>query len=243
MFRYFLHSPKITSLIHSEGIESTPCISKDGGKIAYAKRDAIFIVDVYNAVQYGRYCSWERAAIGDHPKYPDFSPDGNKIVFESDGRIKVVDINTGEVERLTLGSPTSSPRRTPSWSPDGHYIVYSIRDDSRPLKQYDLYIMSTGILGISIKLTDTPDYDEFRPKFSPDGRYIAYERFKAARHSDPAEIRLIEFDVTHGTIVSDRKITEVSPPRSGWKFVYGDFPDTPTPSWFTCNQLVIFNRS
>gem|GEM_PF-3582001 len=228
-------------LFTQEGIESTPCISKDGGKIAYAKRDAIFIVDVYSAVQYGRYCSWERVAIGDYPEDPDFSPDGNKIVFESDGRIKVVDINTGEVERLTLGSPTSFHRRTPSWSPDGHYIVYSIRDDSRPLKQYDLYIMSTGMLGIGIELTDTPDYDEFRPKFSPDGGYIAYERFKAGGDSYPAEIRLIEFDVTHGTIVSDRKITEVSPPRSGWKFMYGDLSNTPAPSWFTCNQLVIFN--
>jgi len=50
---------------------------------------------------------------------PDWSPNGNKVVF-SNGNIIIVDINTREINQLTNHGSDFFP----SWSPDGNRISF-----------------------------------------------------------------------------------------------------------------------
>ena len=99
--------------------------------------------------------------------HPNFSPDDSRLVYMSDGEIKVVAIETGKVTNLT-NSPTAD--MCPHWSNDGMSIVFDSRRDD---PNRDLYVM--GIDGTGVRrLTDKPSQQDKCPVFSPDGSHITY---------------------------------------------------------------------
>jgi len=118
---------------------------------------------------------------------PKFSPDGKKIVFTSD--------RTG-AENLWLSDPDgSNPKAltqgrnqrfvSPSWSPDGQYIVASRAGDLTDTPSLWIYNRDGGT-GVQIGPPnpplpgpESPDPPKPRPTkegavFSPDGRYLYY---------------------------------------------------------------------
>jgi serine/threonine protein kinase len=101
---------------------------------------------------------------------PRFSPDGQRIAFESnrDGYSEIwagARDGSGPAQLTTLKSPrTGSPR----WSPDGKRIVF----DSLASGNNDIWIVgSEG--GPAQQLTTEPS-DDARPSFSRDGRWIYF---------------------------------------------------------------------
>jgi Tol biopolymer transport system component len=102
---------------------------------------------------------------------PDWSPDGSRIVFESDrtggGDLYVMDADGSDVRRLTR-DPREDSR--PAFSPDGRWIAFSrgTRDD------LGLYVMRAGGGGAR-RLVD----GGFRATWSPDGRWLAYDRLNS----------------------------------------------------------------
>jgi TolB protein len=106
-----------------------------------------------------------RAILGN----PDWSPEGDRIVFSSNQRqghqIYVVDVASGEEKRV---SPVGGCE--PRFSPDGRKIVYVGR---RPRKEESRILEHDLATGEERVLVDWPalNYD---PAWSPDGSEIAF---------------------------------------------------------------------
>ena len=112
--------------------------------------------------------------------YPSPSPDGKKILFESDrtgtSELYVMDLDGTNLKRLTNNAEHDN---SPKWSPDGRQIVFArdLADNS------EIFIINSD--GSNEKrLTDTPG-DDSHPNFSPDGKRII---FNSARTSPDLKI-------------------------------------------------------
>jgi len=109
------------------------------------------------------------------PRFASYSPDGSKAVFESLGRLWIKNASGGDARRL---SSDRSDRRElfPSWSRDGRSIVFVSWSDT------DLAAIRTVSAsgGAERKLTSEPGHYR-RPRFSPDGNTIVYEKGSGGR--------------------------------------------------------------
>jgi hypothetical protein len=92
---------------------------------------------------------------------PEWSPDGTRMIFETNTGIGI--INLDGTERAQIG-----PGRFPSWSPDGSRIVFS---DPSSLHVYTMKPNGTEMT----QLTFGDPNDQY-PSFSPDGKKIVFAR-------------------------------------------------------------------
>lgn len=111
---------------------------------------------------------------------PRYSPDGRKIVFESnrDGSVElyIMDADGGNVRRLTFSPARGHGNSAANFSPGGDQIVYqSTRDGNFEI--YKINVDGTG----DTRLTNNPAEDSL-PAWSPDGSKIAF----SSRQQDPA---------------------------------------------------------
>ncbi|MBV8810974.1 MAG: S9 family peptidase [Acidobacteriaceae bacterium] len=101
-----------------------------------------------------------------------WSPDGEQIVFTSDisGRLNLwkVRASGGWPIQLTQSDDVQSGA---AWSPDGKWIVY--QQDHAGNELYDLYAIP-GDGGEPVNLTNTPEIREQDPRWSHDGKTIAF---------------------------------------------------------------------
>jgi dipeptidyl aminopeptidase/acylaminoacyl peptidase len=110
-------------------------------------------------------------------RYPDWSPDGSQLVFESDRSgnwdLYVMLSIGGAATRIT--ADTSYDARA-SWSPDGGQIAFeSDRSLDSGLAAYpmcDLFVIPAAG-GSATQITTWPKYDE-RPDWSPDGTQLVF---------------------------------------------------------------------
>jgi TolB protein len=108
---------------------------------------------------------------------PAWSPDGNRIVFATEGvelkplnwqgrsELWVADVTTAESGLLSEGDAVQ-----PSWSPGGHRIAYTAR--WKDPTQMDIRTIPAGG-GESVAVTDDVATD-WSPVWSPDGRFIFF---------------------------------------------------------------------
>jgi Tol biopolymer transport system component/DNA-binding winged helix-turn-helix (wHTH) protein len=101
---------------------------------------------------------------------PNFSPDGKKIVFESNrlgySDIWYCDSDGSNCAQLTSMYGTAGTAR---WSPDGHYVVF----ESQSQHYYQIYVVE--VPGGRPRLVPTfPDADNGAPNWSRDGKWIYF---------------------------------------------------------------------
>lgn len=166
--------------------------SPDCTKIAYTGWTARYISAFYVASVDGS----DRVMVLDHGAgAPAWSPDGTKIAFHQgsgkwvDGdpvsHIFVVNADGSGMTQLTDGDFRD---RSPSWSPDGKRIAFA-REDLHNQHHYqnydDAFIALMDPDGRNITELTRGDYADHSPAWSPDGRWIAYDRNQDLWIMDP----------------------------------------------------------
>jgi Tol biopolymer transport system component len=157
------------------GDSRNPAFSPDGGRLAYDRADPqrgkrdVWILDLRRGVS-SRFTFDADSAFA-----PLWSPDGKQIVYTV-GNDLFVKPSEGlgegkqllKAEGLTLAC---------DWSRDGKYIAYSSQGKDTG---FDIWILPTFGDRKPIPFVKTP-FGEFRPVFSPDGRFLAYQSNESGR--------------------------------------------------------------
>jgi len=108
---------------------------------------------------------------------PTFSPDGDQIAFVSDRsgnpQVHILEISTGKTQRLTRLNWCDSP----SWSPNGDWIVFSGRANARD--PMDIFLVD--VTGSQIRQLTHAEGTNEDPSWSPDGRFIAFSTTRDKR--------------------------------------------------------------
>lgn len=196
VMRFDVTSGEIKQLTQSEGGGIRPLISPDGKQLVYLSRyETETGVRVRN-LETGadRMIAWpiqrDAQEIGRLPSrdyYPNhaFTPDSSALIIHTGGKIRRLDITTGEMTNipftadvaLDIGPDLTKPYRVdegpvtativhdPMRSPDGSKVAASVLTK--------IYIMDSED-GAAPKRLTKGDAWEFKPTWSPDGRWIAY---------------------------------------------------------------------
>ena len=104
------------------------------------------------------------------PRFAEISPDGRSLVFESLGKLYIRNQRNGRVRALTE-LPKDVRELNPSWSRDGKTVAFVTWDDEDLGAIHTINIRSGKIT----THTDEPGHYR-RPKLSPSGDYLTYEK-------------------------------------------------------------------
>lgn len=108
------------------------------------------------------------------------SPDGDRVVFETAGRLYVKSLPDGEPQHLTR-DPDDHFEFFPAWSRDGRHVAFVTWDDA---ELGHIHTVRAGG-GRSRRLTEHPGH--YRdPRWSPDGGTIVYEALEGGGLVSPA---------------------------------------------------------
>jgi len=140
--------------------------------------------------------------------YPQPSPDGRWIAFQSDRDgdfdIYVVNIVGGQLRKITENNVWD---RLPAWSPDSEWIVYS--SDTRGDGTFDLYRIRVDGSNNEIIYSDGRRNSHVR--YSPDGQYIVFTSGTDLRDATTWEIVLYDTQTQEATFLTQNDIRDSSP--------------------------------
>lgn len=101
------------------------------------------------------------------PEDPALSPDGKKVAFVDEGRLCLLEVESGRWRALR----ETGGAEHPSFGPDGRTIVFALAEGNAPAELYLMDIAS----GAETRLTETP-VPETDPSFAPDGKSLVFVR-------------------------------------------------------------------
>jgi len=104
------------------------------------------------------------------------SPNGKEIAFITRGELFVTSVEGNQTKRITN---TPQQERMVKWSPDGKTLIYSTeRNNSWDIYTCSIVRKEENYFYAATALKEEPliatEADEFLPKFSPDGKEVAY---------------------------------------------------------------------
>ena len=162
-------SGKLQPLPAAPGVYMMPRFSPDGKKLAYWNSSDISVYDLERDTT-------TRLTFTGNVQTPIWSPDGRHIAFQAGGSslFWIRSDGAGQPQRLVenLGLAVAY-----SFSPDGRRLAYFTQS---PTTGFDLWTLPLDLTDPDHPKTGKPDpflatpADELLPRFSPDGRWIAY---------------------------------------------------------------------
>ena len=165
-----------------------------GGEIAFScHRIYVVNADGSNLRAVGRF--------GVFHQYPDWSPDGQKIVYENERgqSIGVMNADGSDITVLISIANWWQDYTRPAWSPDGQRIALASYDgDLNSYECGDIYVMNAD--GTDLKRLTSHHGCEDYPSWSPDGRKIIYSRWIADDAS--GQIRLMDANGTNDVVLA-----------------------------------------
>jgi Tol biopolymer transport system component len=150
-----------------------PSIPRKGNLLAYehaSLSSSIWQIGLNNTTHSQGAASRLLTARGMINWRPDFSPDGKKIVFESD-RLGYSDIWYCDSDGTNCTQLTSlhGTAGTARWSPDGNHVVFEFQSQH----YYDVYVVDVPD-GRPRLLRTFPKSDNGAPNWSRDGKWIYF---------------------------------------------------------------------
>jgi Tol biopolymer transport system component len=110
-----------------------------------------------------------------------WSPGGDRIVFTSNRKgvlnLYEMSLSGGSASAATLLLETSEHKNTDDWSADGRFILFTVQS---PTTGLDLWVLPLFGDRRPTAVAQTAA-DERRGRFSPDGRWVAYESTESGR--------------------------------------------------------------
>lgn len=113
------------------------------------------------------------------PRFASVSPNGREVVFESLGKLWIKPVSGGTPRRLTREGKAFE--LFPSWSRDGKQIVFVSWTDEGLGS-----LRVIGANGANARDVTTQPGHYARPRFSPDGKTIVFERTNGSGLTSPA---------------------------------------------------------
>ncbi len=162
-----------------DGTLYAPRVAPDGRRVVVARNTAqganIWLLDGARR---------SRLTFGAHIDfYPVWSPDGTRIVFDSNSSgayelyQTLVNGAVGDAQPLLSSGQVKIPGYPTSWSPDGRFLLYT---SSTPQTGADLWVVPMVGAHTPSAFLKTP-FDEANGVFSPDGRWVTYESNESGR--------------------------------------------------------------
>jgi Tol biopolymer transport system component/DNA-binding winged helix-turn-helix (wHTH) protein len=150
-----------------------PSVSRKGNFLAYEHANlsaGIWRIELTDKTHSSGHPTQIMAARSMINGRPSFSPDGNKVVFESDrlgfSDIWYCDSDGSNCSQLTSLHGTAGTAR---WSPDGHRIAFEFQSQH----YYDVYVLELPD-GRPRRLFTFPNADNGAPNWSRDGKWIYF---------------------------------------------------------------------
>jgi len=158
-----------------------PIWSPDGQRLAFSRSNrlpgddgAVIEIVVMSRDGGDRRVAWsvEHPDRADQPGFGALacSPDGSRIAFTYNG-VRTVDVTTGVVVRMTT-PPAGWVDVDPSWSPENDSIAFT-RQEPLSGEGYD-QAREVHVVNVATRRTHRLVEDGFEPRWSPDGRWIAF---------------------------------------------------------------------
>jgi TolB protein len=147
-----------------------PAWSPDGRKLAFD--EGFPSADIY--VMNADGSDVTRLTDDQNSMDPAWSPDGRRIAYDNGADVRVMNAD-GSRQRTVIKAAVSGNFPQPSWSPDGRRIAFSCSHD--PGIDVGICVANadgTGVRKLTNRLPGGGHLYDSAPKWSPDGRRIAF---------------------------------------------------------------------
>lgn len=181
-FTWFDRQGKPGGTVGEPGPISQAGVSPDGTRVAYRKESFNLAGSDIWLLDLSRDTSTRLTFGPRNNAFPVWSPDSSELVFSSD-REGVFNLyrkpaNGAREEEVVLKSNLN--KRAMSWSRDGKFLLYST--SVRPnFGQEDLWVLPMQADRTPYPFQQTR-FDETGARFSPDGRWVAYQSNETGRY-------------------------------------------------------------
>lgn len=147
-----------------------------GGEIYTLKPGSTPLKVAIRMINDGRAGTEKNVTINGNVTQFAVSPNGKEIAFISRGELFVTGVESGQTKRI---SSTPHQERMVQWSPDGKSLIYATeRKGSWDIYQATIQRKEEPYFYAATVVKEEPliatAEEEFQPKFSPDGKEIAY---------------------------------------------------------------------